>query len=91
MREDGEDARQRGHDQLERHLRKRQLPVRQLMRTKLLEEAAQKLLSTRNPDDLYFAISAGKLTPAAVGRVLSPSLASEQGAAPGRRAPPRPG
>lgn len=88
-----EDARQRGHDMLERHLRKRQLPVRQLMRTKLLEDAAQKLLSTRNPDDLYFAISAGKLTPSAVGRVLSPSLASEQGqpSAPSRRAPaPRP-
>lgn len=88
-----EDARQRGHDMLERHLRKRQLPVRQLMRTKLLEDAAQKLLSTRNPDDLYFAISAGKLTPSAVGRVLSPSLASEQGQPrpPSKRAPvPRP-
>ncbi|WP_075836686.1 RelA/SpoT family protein [Deinococcus marmoris] len=82
-----DDARQRGHDMLERHLRKRQLPVRQLMRTKLLEDAAQKLLSTRNPDDLYFAISAGKLTPSAVGRVLSPSLASEQGAAPAKRGP----
>ncbi|CAM3298465.1 bifunctional (p)ppGpp synthetase/guanosine-3',5'-bis(diphosphate) 3'-pyrophosphohydrolase [Deinococcus saxicola] len=82
-----EDARQRGHDMLERHLRKRQLPVRQLMRTKLLEDAAQKLLNTRNPDDLYFAISAGKLTPSAVGRVLSPSLASEQGGVPAKRAP----
>lgn len=81
------EALKKGHDLLERHLRKRQLPVRQLMRTKLLEEAAQKLLGTRNPDDLYFALSAGKIMPATVGRVLSPSLAQEQGAAPARRAP----
>ncbi|MDV6374695.1 RelA/SpoT family protein [Deinococcus arenicola] len=84
-----EDARQRGHDMLERHLRKRQLPVRQLMRTKMLEEAAQKLLNTRNPDDIYFAISAGKLTPSAVGRVLSPSLAKEHGSGLPKR-PPKP-
>ncbi|WP_309571421.1 bifunctional (p)ppGpp synthetase/guanosine-3',5'-bis(diphosphate) 3'-pyrophosphohydrolase [Deinococcus sp.] len=85
------EALKKGHDLLERHLRKRQLPVRQLMRTKLLEEAAQKLLGTRNPDDLYFALSAGKIMPATVGRVLSPSLASEQGNAPAKRAPkPKP-
>ncbi|THF87932.1 bifunctional (p)ppGpp synthetase/guanosine-3',5'-bis(diphosphate) 3'-pyrophosphohydrolase [Deinococcus sp. KSM4-11] len=85
------EALKKGHDLLERHLRKRQLPVRQLMRTKLLEEAAQKLLGTRNPDDLYFALSAGKIMPATVGRVLSPSLASEQGTAPAKRAAkPRP-
>ncbi|GGM05495.1 RelA/SpoT family protein [Deinococcus aerophilus] len=86
-----DDALQRGHDMLERHLRKRQLPVRQLMRTKLLEDAAQKLLGSRNPDELYFALSAGKITPSTVGKVLSPSLASEQGTAPSKRAPkPRP-
>lgn len=73
------EALKKGHDLLERYLRKRQLPVRQLMRTKLLEEATQKLLGTRNPDDLYFALSAGKTTPAVVGRILSPSLAQEQG------------
>ncbi|MBB5377231.1 GTP pyrophosphokinase [Deinococcus metalli] len=81
------EALRKGHDLLERHLRKRQLPVRQLMRTKLLEDAAQKLLGTRNPDDLYFALSAGKIMPATVGRVLSPSLAQEQGTAPAKRAP----
>ncbi|MFC3835501.1 MULTISPECIES: RelA/SpoT family protein [Deinococcus] len=81
------EALKKGHDMLERHLRKRQLAVRQLMRTKLLEEAAQKLLGTRNPDDLYFALSAGKIMPATVGRVLSPSLAREQGVPSPRKAP----
>ena len=81
------EALKKGHDLLERHLRKRQLPVRQLMRTKLLEEAAQKLLGTRNPDDLYFALSAGKIMAATVGRVLSPSLAREQGVPSPRKAP----
>ncbi|WP_165795347.1 RelA/SpoT family protein [Deinococcus koreensis] len=86
------EALKKGHDLLERYLRKRQLPVRQLMRTKLLEEAANKLIGSRNPDDLYHALSAGKLTPSAVGRVLSPSLAQEQAGPAQRRAPaaPRP-
>ena len=78
-----------------RYLRKRQLPVRQLMRTKLLEDAAQKLMGSRNPDDLYLALHAGKLTPSAVGKVLSPQLAQEQASGPSRRAPvpraPEPG
>ncbi|WP_221088737.1 RelA/SpoT family protein [Deinococcus aquaedulcis] len=79
------EALQHGHDLLERYLRKRQLAVRQLMRTKLLEDATLKLLGTRNPDDLYLALHAGKLTPSGVGRVLSPQLAQEQAPAPSRR------
>lgn len=90
-----DEALQHGHDLLERYLRKRQLAVRQLMRTKLLEDATSKLLGTRNPDDLYHALHAGKLTPSAVGRVLSPRLAQEQASTPARRAPvpkaPEPG
>jgi len=82
-----EEALERGHDLLERYLRKRHLPVRQLMRTKILEEVTQKLVGTRNPDDLYLALHAGKLTPGAVGKLLSPSLAQEQEAAAPRRAP----
>ncbi len=89
------EALQHGHDLLERYLRKRQLAVRQLMRTKLLEDAAQKLMGSRNPDDLYLALHAGKLTPSAVGKVLSPQLAQEQASGPARRAPvpkaPEPG
>ncbi|MBB5296473.1 GTP pyrophosphokinase [Deinococcus metallilatus] len=85
-----EEALQHGHDLLERYLRKRQLPVRQLMRTKLLEEATQKLVGTRNPDDLYLALHAGKVTPSVVGRVLSPSLAQEQAQVPVRRSTPVP-
>ncbi|MHA0040486.1 MULTISPECIES: RelA/SpoT family protein [Deinococcus] len=89
------EALQHGHDLLERYLRKRQLAVRQLMRTKLLEDAAQKLMGSRNPDDLYLALHAGKLTPSAVGKVLSPQLAQEQASGPVRRAPvpkaPEPG
>ncbi|WP_184026239.1 RelA/SpoT family protein [Deinococcus budaensis] len=85
-----DEALQHGHDLLERYLRKRHLPVRQLMRTKLLEEATHKLLGTRNPDDLYQALHAGKVTPSAVGRLLSPSLAQEQASGPARRGPPGP-
>ncbi|WP_180970115.1 RelA/SpoT family protein [Deinococcus planocerae] len=84
------EALQHGHDLLERYLRKRQLPVRQLMRTKLLEDVTSRLVGTRNPDDLYLALHAGKLTPGAVGRVLAPSLAQEQSAATERRGPPPP-
>ncbi|SEJ04202.1 GTP pyrophosphokinase [Deinococcus reticulitermitis] len=81
----------KGHDLLERYLRKRQLAVRQLMRSKLLEEATQKLVGSRNPDELYLALAAGKVTPAAVARILSPSLAQEQAAPSARRTPaPRP-
>lgn len=82
------EALQHGHDLLERYLRKRQLPVRQLMRTKLLEDATSRLVGTRNPDDLYLALHAGKLTPSVVGRILAPSLAQEQAPHPERRGPP---
>ena len=80
-----QEALQSGHDALERYLRKRQLPVRQLMRTKLLEDVSDKLLSSRNPDDLYFALHAGKLTCGAVARALAPELQRET-----RPAPPAP-
>ena len=89
-KQERQDALKKGHDLLERYLRKRQLPVRQLMRTKILEEATQKLVGTRNPDDLYLALHAGKTTPAVVGRILSPSLAQEQAAALPRRKLPAP-
>jgi GTP diphosphokinase / guanosine-3',5'-bis(diphosphate) 3'-diphosphatase len=72
------EALQNGHDVLERYLRKRQLPVRQLMRTKILEDVSSKLAGSRNPDDLYLAIHAGKLTPGAVARALAPQLEQEQ-------------
>lgn len=75
-----EDALSKGHAMLEKYLRKRDLPVRQLMRIKFLEEAAQKLLGSRNPDDLYLALAAGKVTAGTVARLLSPSLAQEQAA-----------
>lgn len=78
-----QEALQIGHDTLERYLRKRNLAVRQLMRTKILEDATEKLLSSRNPDDLYLAIQAGKLSSAQVARVLAPQLEQEQ-------RPPRP-
>ncbi|AFZ69249.1 RelA/SpoT family protein [Deinococcus peraridilitoris] len=73
-----QEAMQSGHDTLERYLRKRQLPVRQLMRTKLLEDATEKLLGTRNPDDLYLAIQAGKLASSQAAKVLAPQLEQEQ-------------
>ena len=87
--EERAEALQHGHDLLERYLRKRQLPVRQLMRTKLLEDAADRLTGNRNPDDLYLALHAGKLTTGAVARTLAPQLESER--LPGRlplRPPP---
>ncbi|WP_245588552.1 RelA/SpoT family protein [Deinococcus pimensis] len=73
-----QEALQAGHDTLERYLRKRQLPVRQLMRTKLLEEASEKLVGSRNPDDLYLAIQAGKVASSTVARALAPQLEQEQ-------------
>lgn len=68
-----EEALKHGHDLLERALRKRRLAVRQLMRTKALEEAAQELVGSRNPDELYLALNAGKITPMRVVRLLVPS------------------
>ena len=82
------EALQNGHDVLEKYLRKRQLPVRQLMRTKILEDVSLKLAGSRNPDDLYLAIHARKLTPGAVARALAPQLAQDQ--QPARVATPRP-
>ncbi len=82
------EALQNGHDVLEKYLRKRQLPVRQLMRTKILEDVSAKLAGSRNPDDLYLAIHAGKLTPGAVARALAPQLEQEQ--RPVRAPMPRP-
>jgi GTP diphosphokinase / guanosine-3',5'-bis(diphosphate) 3'-diphosphatase len=88
--EERSEALQHGHDLLERYLRKRQLPVRQLMRTKLLEDVADKLTGNRNPDDLYLALHAGKLTTGMVARTLAPELAQERAPArPPRLAPPR--
>ncbi len=83
-----QEALQSGHDQLERYLRKRNLPVRQLMRTKLLEDATEKLLGNRNPDDLYFALHAGKLNSGQVARILAPQLERES-APPPKPAPTR--
>ena len=73
-----DEALQSGHDLLEKYLRKRQLPVRQLMRTKILEDVSLKLAGSRNPDDLYLALHAGRLTPGAVARALAPQLEQEQ-------------
>lgn len=75
-----EEALQRGHDLLERYLRKRQLPVRQLMRTKLLEDASEKLIGSRNPDDLYLALHAGKVQASNAAKLLSPQLEQERAA-----------
>ncbi len=72
-----QEALEGGHNALERYLRKRQLPVRQLMRTKHLEEATAKILGSRNPDDLYLALHSGRLTPAHVAKTLAPQLQAE--------------
>jgi GTP diphosphokinase / guanosine-3',5'-bis(diphosphate) 3'-diphosphatase len=69
-----EEAILEGHNLLERYLRKRQLPVRQLMRTKNLEETTSKMLGSRNPDDLYSQLHSGRLSPSAVAKVLAPDL-----------------
>ena len=72
-----QEALENGHNTLERYLRKRGLAVRQLMRTKNLEDASEKLMGSRNPDDVYLAVSAGRLTPGAVAKVLDPTLEPE--------------
>lgn len=72
-----QEALENGHGTLERYLRKRGLAVRQLMRTKNLEDASEKLVGSRNPDDVYLAVSAGRLTPGAVAKVLDPTLEAE--------------
>ncbi|WP_189643638.1 RelA/SpoT family protein [Deinococcus piscis] len=70
-----------GQQMLERYLRKRQLPVRKLMSIKKLEEAAQKLAGSRNPDELFLALHAGKVTTSQAARTLDPSLTLKKGAA----------
>ncbi|WP_189092849.1 RelA/SpoT family protein [Deinococcus ruber] len=76
--EERAEALEHGHDLLERYLRKRNLPVRQLMRTKSLEDVADRLTGNRNPDDLYLALHAGKLTTGMVARTLVPELNQEK-------------
>lgn len=71
-----------GHNTLERYLRKRQFPVRQLMRTKNLEEITEKLLGSHNPDDLYLQIHSGRITPAMIAKLVAPP-------SPDTQAPPR--
>ncbi len=61
-----------GHDSLARYLRKRGLPAAKLMRTVVLEDATEKLLGTRNPDDLYLALAFNRLSNIHVARVLAP-------------------
>lgn len=70
-----------GQQMLERYLRKRQLPVRKLMSVKKLEDAAQKLAGSRNPDELFLALHAGKVTTAQAARTLDPALAVKKGTA----------
>ncbi|MDO4263134.1 MAG: bifunctional (p)ppGpp synthetase/guanosine-3',5'-bis(diphosphate) 3'-pyrophosphohydrolase [Deinococcus sp.] len=77
-----------GQQLLERYLRKRQLPVRKLMSVKKLEEAAQKLAGSRNPDELFLALHAGKVTAAQAARTLDPALAVKK--APGQETPAQP-
>jgi GTP diphosphokinase / guanosine-3',5'-bis(diphosphate) 3'-diphosphatase len=61
-----------GHDGLAKYLRKRGLPAAKLMRTKVLEEVTEKLIGSRNPDDLYLALATNRLSNVHVARVLSP-------------------
>ncbi|MFN3266630.1 MAG: RelA/SpoT family protein [Deinococcales bacterium] len=76
-RERGE-ALSRGHDLLDRYLKKRGLPARKLMRTKNLEYISKKLVSSPNPDDLYMALHTGRYTPRQVARALVPDLEPAQ-------------
>jgi GTP pyrophosphokinase len=79
-----------GHDGLARYLRKRGLPAAKLMRTKVLEDATEKLLGSRNPDDLYLALAANRLSNPAVARVLVPDLEAPPLPVPARPEPSRP-
>jgi GTP pyrophosphokinase len=83
------DALQNGYETLDRYLKKRGLPARKLMRTKNLEDVTSKLLGTRNPDDLYMAVHAGRFTAQTVARLLDPDLEPPQ-ALPPRALPPTP-
>lgn len=88
LRERGE-ALVHGHELLDRYLKKRGLPARKLMRTKNLEDITEKLLSSRNPDDLYLALHTGRYTPQQVARALVPDLEPAQ-ALPQAAPPPPP-
>jgi GTP diphosphokinase / guanosine-3',5'-bis(diphosphate) 3'-diphosphatase len=77
VRERGE-ALIQGHGSLDRYLKKRGLPARKLMRTKNLEDISEKLLGSRNPDDLYMALHTGRYTPQQVARALVPDLEPAQ-------------
>ncbi len=67
-----------GHESLDRYLKKRGLPARKLMRTKNLEDITEKLMGSRNPDDLYMALHSGRYTPQQVARALVPDLEPAQ-------------
>ncbi|HEX2863676.1 MAG TPA: bifunctional (p)ppGpp synthetase/guanosine-3',5'-bis(diphosphate) 3'-pyrophosphohydrolase [Deinococcales bacterium] len=64
-----------GHDNLAKYLRRHNLPAKQFMRTRLLEDVTEKLLGSRNPDDLYLALHANRVTNQQVARVLAPESA----------------
>jgi GTP diphosphokinase / guanosine-3',5'-bis(diphosphate) 3'-diphosphatase len=90
VRERGE-ALLHGHEMLDRYLKKRGLPARKLMRTKNLEDISEKLLGSRNPDDLYMALHTGRYTPQQVARALVPDLEPAQALPqPQSAAPPSP-
>ncbi len=72
------EALQHGHESLDRYLKKRGLPARKLMRTKNLEDITEKLMGSRNPDDLYMALNSGRFTPQQVARALVPDLEPSQ-------------
>ena len=82
------DALNHGYETLDRYLKKRGLPARKLMRTKNLEDLTVKLLGSRNPDDLYMAIHAGRYTAQAVAKLLAPDLEPIQALPPRGIAPP---
>ena len=65
-----------GHDNLAKYLRRHNLPAKQFMRTRVLEDVTEKLLGSRNPDDLYLALHANRVTNQQVARVLAPEFAS---------------
>jgi GTP diphosphokinase / guanosine-3',5'-bis(diphosphate) 3'-diphosphatase len=84
------DALLMGHTILDRYLKKRGLPARKLMRTKNLEDAAEKLLGSRNPDDLYINLHANRLSPVQVARVLAPEAEQPIASVPTPRVSKRP-
>ncbi|MEY4530706.1 MAG: hypothetical protein RLZZ156_1427 [Deinococcota bacterium] len=67
-----------GYETLDRYLKKRGLPARKLMRIKNLEDISEKLMGSRNPDDLYMALHSGRYTAQQVARALVPDLEPAQ-------------